>query len=155
MPPLRQILIAFLAIPAVLTGCTLVGTQPPQPAGPPSPSPSPAAPLARAVRYFDGSVALGGQKLALSLELREMDAPRYEATLLVQEIGLEAHGEGTLTAEALRLDLSYGEGDCPGKVYVEARMDPSGLEAAGALTATDCTGGESGTIRLARRVVAP
>jgi hypothetical protein len=75
--------------------------------------------------------------------------------LLIREIGLEARGEGTLTAETLRLDLSYGDGDCPGRVNVEARMDPTGREAAGALTATDCTGGGSGTIRLSRRVVTP
>jgi hypothetical protein len=152
MPPLRQILILLPAAAATLTGCTMVGSASPRPDGSPSP---PAAPPAERARHFDGTVALAGQELAVSLELRETDPAAHQAILLIREIGLEARGEGTLTAETLRLGLSYGDGDCPGKVYVEARMDPSGLEANGALTATDCTGGESGTIRLARRLVTP
>ena len=115
----------------------------------------PIPPPAEAAQYFDGAVSLAGQELAVSLELREKDPPRHEAILRIGEIGLEARGEGTLTAEALSLDLSYDDGDCPGRVRVEARLDPTGREAAGALTATDCTGGESGTIRLARRIVTP
>jgi hypothetical protein len=150
MPPLRQNL-TVVALVGALAGCTVVG-------GPTPPTvetlPAPASPDP-VVHHFGGDVALGGQRLDVSLELRSTDPPQYEATLRIPEISLEARGEGRLTDETLSLDLLYGDDDCAGQVHVEALMDPEGRSGAGALSATDCTGGGSGTIRLARQIAAP
>ena len=150
MPPLWQKL-TVVALVGALAGCTVVG-------GPTPPTvetlPAPVSPDP-VVHHFGGDVALGGQQLDVSLELTSTDPPQYEATLRIPVISLEARGEGRLRDESLSLDLFYGDDDCTGQVHVEALMDPEGRSGAGAISAMDCTGGESGTIRLARQVAGP
>jgi len=142
MPPLR-LATSLVALAIGLSACTRVGSVTEQP-------PVPEPPLAPAVQVYGGTVSLAGQDFALTLELRKTNPPNHLAALAIPEISLEARGGGTLTPERMSLELSYG-GDCPGALRVEARVENGGSRATGALEATDCTGTESGPLRLLRR----
>ncbi|MCG6958069.1 MAG: hypothetical protein LJF04_18935 [Gemmatimonadetes bacterium] len=140
-----------LTIAVAAAGCTMVSKP-----RPPSPEPAPAA--AESTRpepkpwheTYGGQVELQGQKLLVLLELTGPGDGTVSATLHIDALGLEAQGDGTRRDGTLDLRLSYG-GDCPGKLHLTVAPAEGEGALAGTLEAEDCTGTESGSIRLLRR----
>ncbi len=99
---------------------------------------------------FEGLLHLGVEAFVLSLQVDHLEGDVVEAMLRIDDLGLEATGEGTFAPDRLRLSLRYG-GTCEGTLVVAVRLSEGGHVGDGMVEAEDCTGRESGALTLARR----
>lgn len=128
--------LSVLTLAALLAACAT-----PQSAAPPEPD------VLDVAGVYDGSFDVDGQAISGTLELQQ-DGTELTGTF-DSPMGVSAEGAGTLDGDRIRMEFDYTM-QCPGTARMEGRVRGEGNRISGTFTASDCTGGGTGTFSFVR-----